>query len=47
MLINSEWQRFGGNVRKTTLLAKRDPETDKRVVTADLPPYSGIIFEKK
>ncbi len=47
MLINSEWQRFGGNVRKTTLLAKRDPETDKRVVTTDLPPYSGIIFEKK
>lgn len=47
VLLNSEWQKFGGQLRSTTLTAKRSRETGKTRVKLDLLPFSGIIFEKK
>ena len=47
MLINSEWQRFGGTVRKTTLTARKNAISGEFEVKFDLPAFSGFIFEKK
>ncbi len=47
VLLNTEWQRFGGGLRAETLSASRSRQTREVRAKLDIPPFSGIIFEKK